>query len=261
MNVLRIGSKGDDVTKWQYFLTGQGFEPGPADGKFGDMTKTATIAFQKRYGLQADGVVGNKTIGQAMLLGFGVVANVQKDKSGENWPAKPTFKALSSNAEREKIFGKFAYRHQPVPGNYENIVVTDNWAKDNIVSVDIPQLRRITTSTKIQFHQSAAKQLQKLWSDWEKAGLLHLLITYNGSYVPRFVRGKAAQGILSNHAFGTAFDINVAWNQLGVVPALVGEYGSVRELVPIANDNGFFWGGHYSSRLDGMHFEVAVVKK
>ena len=34
---------------------------------------------------------------------------------------------------------------------------------------------------------------------------------------------------------------------------------SVRELVPIAHDHGFYWGGHFS-RCDGMHFEVARVQ-
>jgi hypothetical protein len=33
----------------------------------------------------------------------------------------------------------------------------------------------------------------------------------------------------------------------------------VRELVPIANRLGFFWGGHFQNRLDGNHFEVAHV--
>jgi hypothetical protein len=40
---------------------------------------------------------------------------------------------------------------------------------------------------------------------------------------------------------------------------LVGEKGSVRELVPIANRWGFYWGGHYNGRPDGMHFEVAFL--
>jgi len=43
------------------------------------------------------------------------------------------------------------------------------------------------------------------------------------------------------------------------LPALVGQKGSVRELVPIANENGFFWGGHFNDRLDGMHFEIAKI--
>jgi hypothetical protein len=102
----------------------------------------------------------------------------------------------------------------------------------------------------------AQKQLVNLFNDWEKAGLMDRVLTYGGSYVPRFVRGRP--GVLSNHAFGSAFDINVAWNGLSRVPALVGEKGCVRELVKLANKNGFYWGGHFS-RLDGMHFEVAKI--
>jgi hypothetical protein len=43
------------------------------------------------------------------------------------------------------------------------------------------------------------------------------------------------------------------------VPALVGQRGSLRELVPAANRLGFFWGGHYANRKDGMHFEVSKL--
>jgi len=31
--------------------------------------------------------------------------------------------------------------------------------------------------------------------------------------------------------------------------------------VPIANRFGFYWGGHYQSRMDGMHFEIAVLQR
>ncbi|MBP0575977.1 M15 family metallopeptidase [Mycobacterium tuberculosis] len=39
----------------------------------------------------------------------------------------------------------------------------------------------------------------------------------------------------------------------------MGAKGCVRELVPIANRFGFYWGGHFSTRADGMHFEVAKL--
>ena len=38
------------------------------------------------------------------------------------------------------------------------------------------------------------------------------------------------------------------------------ETGCVFELVSIAHDHGFFWGGHFNApRVDGMHFEVAKI--
>jgi len=79
--------------------------------------------------------------------------------------------------------------------------------------------------------------------------------TWAGSFAPRFIRGSTVT--LSNHAWATAFDVNVAWNPLGAQPALLHKIGSVRALVPLANAHGFYWGGHFQTRPDGMHFELS----
>jgi hypothetical protein len=257
MKVLKLGSTGNDVRQWQTFLTGQGFYQGLINGTFDEATKTASEAFQTAKGLFPDGKVGDKTVGAAMMSGFSLLTDDGVDKTSANFPAKPNFDPLVSNAAREQVFGKFAFRSKPVPGNPENIEVTDDWAKKNIIKVDIPQLIAIKGSPTTFFHKSVAAQYKKLWSDWEKAGLLHNVLTWGGSYVPRFIRGSRT--VLSNHAFGSAFDINMAFNGLGALPALVGQKGCVRELVKLANDNGFYWGGHFK-RLDGMHFEIAIIK-
>ena len=81
-------------------------------------------------------------------------------------------------------------------------------------------------------------------------------------FVQRFIRKTQNRNPrpLSNHAWGTAFDINVKWNKLGKVPTLLGQEGCVRELVELANKNGFFWGGHFGGgRVDGMHFELGKM--
>ena len=88
----------------------------------------------------------------------------------------------------------------------------------------------------------------------ERDGLISLVRSWGGSFVPRYVRGSATN--LSNHAWGTAFDIDAEWNPRGALPVLRGRVGSVRELVPRAHELGFYWGGHFSRR-DGMHFEIA----
>jgi D-alanyl-D-alanine carboxypeptidase/Putative peptidoglycan binding domain len=258
MRLLKIGDANEDVTRWEFFLRGQNLFHEVVDGKFDINTHNATVRFQTMYRLQPDGIVGNKTVGQAMLLGFGVIIDPNTGITSENFPQKPAFSPLVSNADRERVFGRFAYRAQPLPGNPENIEITDNWERDNIITVQIPQLIRIKGNDRVAFHKLGANQLKKLWQDWEDADLIHNVLTWEGSYDHRFVRGSTT--ILSNHAFGSAFDINYSWNKLGVVPALVGQKGSVRELVKIANDNGFYWGGHFNNRKDGMHFEVAQIK-
>jgi peptidoglycan hydrolase-like protein with peptidoglycan-binding domain len=59
--ILRIGLHGSEVVKLQEQLKKLGFLKGDADGDFGVTTETAVKAAQKRYGLEADGVVGGST--------------------------------------------------------------------------------------------------------------------------------------------------------------------------------------------------------
>jgi len=260
MQVLRRSTKGKDVKRWQFFLIGQKFHPGEVDGDFGKQTEDATKEFQRHHSLDVDGVVGNQTLGTAMLLGF-VAVEEEADTSttGPNFPPKPDFAPLTGNPARQQVFGKFVFKHKPLPSNPENIVITDSWEQDNIVRIPIAALKGVPGASfdgGVRFHKLAQQQLIDLWAAWQKAKLLHLLVTFDGAFVPRFIRGSTT--VLSNHAFGSAFDINASFNSLGAEPALVGRKGSVREMVEIANDHGFYWGGHFQ-RLDGMHFEVAQL--
>lgn len=266
MRVLQQGLQGSDVRKWQLFLLGQKLDAAPADGDFGPRTHKATLEFQTRHGLTADGIVGLKTLGAAMKLGFPAIKlpafmppGASSPHAGDPaWPPRPGFDPLLSSADRTRLWGRFRYEADPVQGNRENIRILGTWEDENIVRVEIPQLRGIAgapSSTNVRFHRKGADQLRELWRAWEKAGLLSLILTWDGGFTPRFVRGSTS--VLSNHSFGSAFDVNAAWNALGTRPALVGQRGSVRELVPIANGHGFFWGGHFRDRADGMHFEVA----
>jgi hypothetical protein len=258
MEILRQGSEGPNVTRWQSFLVGSEHLDAGVDGVFGPKTATATRGFQKKAKIDVDGMVGPQTFAAALQRGFDPgFTDPHGGTSGPDWPPKPAFAPLISNVERQAIFGKFDF--DPVPGS-DDIVIKGGWVAKNIVPVTIPQLKGVTgapASGRISVHRLVADQTAALFVEWERLGLLPLLLTWAGSFAPRFVRGSRTT--LSNHAWGTAFDINVPWNMLGHQPALRGEKGSVRELVPSANDFGFYWGGHFNGRRDGMHFEVARV--
>ena len=58
---LQEGSSGTSVKQLQEKLQQQGFNPGSIDGVFGATTKAAVIAFQKKKGIEADGIVSEKT--------------------------------------------------------------------------------------------------------------------------------------------------------------------------------------------------------
>ena len=67
--VLKKGSSGLDVRRWQAFLISKGYLAGKPGGVFDDATHNATIEFQKVHGLGADGVVGAGTLGEAPEVG------------------------------------------------------------------------------------------------------------------------------------------------------------------------------------------------
>lgn len=68
--VLRKGDVSETVRAAQLILIGRGYTCGSygADGDFGNATKAAVLAFQRRNGLEADGVIGQQT--WAKLLGI-----------------------------------------------------------------------------------------------------------------------------------------------------------------------------------------------
>lgn len=61
-STLRKGDKGEEVKALQNRLIELGYLTGAPDGDFGNRTRAAIIDFQKMNDLNADGVVGNKTI-------------------------------------------------------------------------------------------------------------------------------------------------------------------------------------------------------
>jgi N-acetylmuramoyl-L-alanine amidase len=67
--VLEVGSRGGDVTAVQKKLIQWGYLTGAADGRYGEKTRQAVIAFQRRNGLDADGIVGAET--RAVLFSAG----------------------------------------------------------------------------------------------------------------------------------------------------------------------------------------------
>jgi peptidoglycan hydrolase-like protein with peptidoglycan-binding domain len=262
MPALRMGATGPRVAAWQAFLRGQNLDPGQIDGVFGERTRDATIAFQQAAGLAADGVAGRETLLKAATMGLELFEEPADDRTSSNFPPRPNFSPLLTTAQREALFGHFDFVSNPQPGNPEAIRILGSWVANNIVAVPLPELRKALgqpAPKTVQFHRLAAAQLQGLWSAWDEAGLLDRVVSYDGSFVPRFIRGSRT--VLSNHAFGSAFDINASFNPLGHRPALVNTPGSVRELVGLANEWGFWWGGHFNSRLDGMHFEIAFLKQ
>jgi hypothetical protein len=132
------------------------------------------------------------------------------------------------------------------------------WERKNIVAIMVPWDGGQTKAMRV--HRATVDKWQKLFARIRDAGLLPRLKTFGGAFNCRMKRGHENStnlAHLSTHAFGAAADFNVLWNPLGAQPAPLGQPGSMLELVPLMNEQGFVWGGDFS-RIDAMHCEVGV---
>jgi hypothetical protein len=270
-----------EVQRWQYFLLKHNVsQVGRIDGGFGMNTEEATKVFQVRMGIPTTGELDARTTDAAKTLGYTVVPDDHyDDKKTATFPRKPRELKSPSNDDRNEGLGCFKFKQLPRASRSDpdEIVILGScdgtiadWRATNIIELPIPQLRFAAAfGGTMTCHRLSAPHIKKLFERWEELDLLHLLRTYDGSFNPRYKRGQspsdaghgvkqsAAVDALSNHSFASAFDVNEKDNPFRVQPALCPLRGSVRELVTPANELGFFWGGHFSSPKDGMHFEFA----
>jgi peptidoglycan hydrolase-like protein with peptidoglycan-binding domain len=141
--LLKTGSKGADVTRWQAALRAEGFgaPKTPAvssalpagsdpevktDGQFGPATNTATRIFQVDYALTPDGIVGPKTwasIGKQPVLGARLI------KLGKRGPAVKVWQAQ---------LVKDGFGHVPVDGIFGPVTdtATREWQRQRKLQVD-----------------------------------------------------------------------------------------------------------------------------
>lgn len=270
-DILR-GFVGADVARLQKTLNtvlGAGLV---VDGVYGGRTFDAIKKLEQDNGLAATGQCAGTTLAKARDLGFEAVEfDVTAANAGLDFPKKPAPAVLPqpTAAITASLFGTFRFQHTPVPTNPEKIKILGSWVADNIVSITVPQLVGVPIPTddgqaqlstgRVSCNKLAKDKILGLFQAWEDAGFVDRILTFDGSFNPRLKRGArtATQANLSNHSFGATFDINAELNPQGHVPRLMGARGCLRELVDIANQMDLYWGGHFGTRPDGMHFEVA----
>lgn len=269
---LTVGSFGTDVKRLQEFLNADLAADLLTDGLYGGTTRQEVDRFRKKYGLPPSPSFDDACYTISAKRGLSPIAYATDPaKRTLSWPRRPKNLSSPTGAHMQAKCGTIAFVCEPMPGDPEHIRVTNDFVKDHIVTVDVHQLRGCIVPAgknsfrkhpgRVQFHKAHAARLVQLFGEWDKAGVVDRILTFDGAHVSRLKRGstKCVVANLSNHAWGTAFDINAYWNPLSHVPVVVGDRGSTRELVEIANANGFFWGGHFGDkRFDGMHFEVAA---
>jgi hypothetical protein len=141
-----------------------------------------------------------------------------------------------------------------------DIVLTDEWVKKNIVTVDIPELRGIAGQKKIEFFKDGVEQLRAVFKDLKGLGLIDSVLTVDHSFLrpsDESDLGFKYTDVLSPHSLGIAIDINKGYTSRDLTSLPADERGSVLKLVPIFQNHGFGWGG----RTDPGHFQLRRLDK
>lgn len=217
---------GADVRQLQIKLIEKGWLKGKADGIFGPITRSAVINFQKTNGLVVDGKVGSITW-NALFTGSTPVEQAPVDN--DSVPPKP-----KTNAEAAKIFG-----------NSEAAV------SSQLAFCEVPDVFKVfgLKNGKRGFtcHKLLVPQFKKVFNEIAASGLASKIYSYEGVFNWRQIAGSSNRSL---HSYAIAIDLNYEGNELGdATPAMD------RGVVAIFKKHGFFWGGDYVGRKDGMHFE------
>ncbi len=104
--VISQGQRGDTVRTIQQKLKRWGYYTGSVDGIFGPQTKEAVKYFQRKNGLVADGIVGNKT-----LKALGMSTSSSSSSTGSNYSDNDLYllaKAIYAEARGESYTGQVA---------------------------------------------------------------------------------------------------------------------------------------------------------
>lgn len=102
---LKQGSRGDLVKTVQQKLIKWGYLKGSADGIFGAKTKAAVIAFQKKNGLTADGIIGTRT---AQALGISLSSTTSASSSTSSTDLNLLARVVYGEARGEPYTGQVA---------------------------------------------------------------------------------------------------------------------------------------------------------
>jgi len=170
MHTIKLGSKGEEVSIWQ------GIIGVTVTGTFDQATKTATIAYQKSHGLEADGVVGKNTWASAGYSWTGTLGGSgDSGQPGPTMPSEPigtgaddNHFGLSNNiAERENQILSYIAQGK-VDVAWEPVLVSGN-GHNGVVFVSRRPLALLDGSNRLTFSvtpptaQKIADLLQGYW--------------------------------------------------------------------------------------------------
>lgn len=175
-------------------------------------------------------------------------------------PAKPA-DAVYKSLDKDATYGSEFKYEWSVGGCFNTActqrhatITTPNWTGTYIVALKVAEIPKLGS---MRFHKRIAPQFEAFFKAGAVKGLASKIVNNAGTFVARTITNNQAK--LSNHALGTAIDVNSEQNGYGAQPAARGTTGSLSEFADYCTDFGLYWGGWYSKNKDAMHFEAVKV--
>ena len=209
--ILTVGAKGDAVTRLQQRLKDLGYLNGKVDGQYGGGTKRAVIAFQRRNGLDTDGVAGQET--QAKLFAEDAVAAPEDAGPTDVLAGDVPMLVNKANAVDEFFTPADLVQLRDVLGNK---LATIKYKKTRGVRTAVEALKEMLEAAK----EDGLKKWQvsagyRSWDD--QVNVLNAKIKsyrqknkdWSGSKARRTALRSVAEPGCSEHHLGLAFDVNV----------------------------------------------------
>lgn len=193
--VIRQGSRGETVRTVQRKLKNWGYYKGSVDGVYGAQTKAAVKLFQRKNGLTADGVVGNKTLA---ALG---ISSASSSSSGTGKYASSDVKLLA-----RLVYGEA--RGESYTGQVAVAAVVLNRVKSssfpNTISGVIYQPYAFTAVADGQINLSpdstALKAAKAAMNGWDPTG--GAIYYYNpATATSKWIYGRRTTLVIGNHVF------------------------------------------------------------
>jgi len=142
---------------------------------------------------------------------------------------------------------------------------SNQWESQNLVAIHCPwqlyndeNVKQKINSFRMhrKVEESLMRILNKAWEEiWHKDQALvekDNMHRFSGSFVYRNIRGSSR---LSMHAYGCAIDF--AANLMPLGSKWDEKKGPPKAFIKLFEDEGWVWGGEWTSRPDPMHFQAA----
>jgi hypothetical protein len=153
-------------------------------------------------------------------------------------------------AQLKETYGAFDWQEDPHRKGL--VLVEARWTRGSIIP--LPNTWGIVNCegkiANIECHRLVAAKIAAAFNDLAGQGLIGLVKTFDGCFVPRHICWNPKRR-LSSHTWGVALDVNARWCPYG------SEASQPAKLLSAFRAHGFVWGGEFSTP-DPMHFEIGI---